>query len=230
MITFLLNEWKAGISPMGTLTLVYFDKAYCLFSSDSGKAWQSRKEIIRCWGKDWHIQTSKPEMVAVIVQIRFCRGQDIVVKDEKLWLRQTIYRRKMEIGVVYIKQCLIYGGQRWLLVKVIKRFQDGGGTSDTRRRRYIASRPQTWYFWPRYWWCRRRHSSQIGQQILLRLFTVVDEVAPRPIWTKACTVERATKLGFVLGMSGHAAEFFYSMRELALVAVFAGTVLLKRPA
>lgn len=71
---------------------------------------------------------------------------------------------------------------------------------------------------------------QIGQQILLRLFTVVDEVAPRPIGAKARTVERATKLSFVLRMSCHAPEFFHSVSELALVAIFADTTLLERPA
>lgn len=71
---------------------------------------------------------------------------------------------------------------------------------------------------------------QIGQQILLRLLAVVDEVAPRPIGAQARTVERATKLSFVLRMSRHAPEFFHPVSELALVAILAGTVLLERPA
>lgn len=71
---------------------------------------------------------------------------------------------------------------------------------------------------------------QIGQQILLRLLAVVDEMAPRPIGAEARAVERATKLSFVLRMSRHAPEFFHPVSELALVAVLAGTVLLERPA
>lgn len=66
---------KIDISPFGILTLCFcFDKVYCLFSGDSGKARQSREEIIRCWGKDGHIHASHTKMIAVIVQIRFCRG------------------------------------------------------------------------------------------------------------------------------------------------------------
>lgn len=71
---------------------------------------------------------------------------------------------------------------------------------------------------------------QIGQQILLRLLAVVDEVAPRTIGAKARTVERATKLSFVLRMSCHAPEFFHPVSELALVAILAGAILLERPA
>lgn len=71
---------------------------------------------------------------------------------------------------------------------------------------------------------------QIGQQILLRLLAVVDEMAPRPIGAEARAVERATKLSFVLRMSRHTPEFFHPVSELALVAVLAGTVLLERPA
>lgn len=58
----------------------------------------------------------------------------------------------------------------------------------------------------------------------------MDEVTPRPVRTKTSAVERATEFCFVLGVSRHAPKFLGPVRELAFVAVLAGSVLFERPA
>jgi len=62
------------------------------------------------------------------------------------------------------------------------------------------------------------------------LLEVVDKVAARSVRAEADRVEGAAQLGLVLGMAGEIAQLAVSVRELALVAVFARTVLLVRPA
>lgn len=55
-------------------------------------------------------------------------------------------------------------------------------------------------------------------------------MAAWPIWAESDGVEGAAQLSFVFGMAAQAAQFMDSMSELALVAIFAGTVLLEGPA
>lgn len=62
------------------------------------------------------------------------------------------------------------------------------------------------------------------------LLGVVDEMAAWPVWAESNGVEGAAQLSFVFGMAAQAAQFMDSVSKLALVAILAGTVLLKGPA
>lgn len=60
--------------------------------------------------------------------------------------------------------------------------------------------------------------------------SIVDEVASGPIGAEANGMESAAKLRLVLGMTGQASQLMDAMGKLALVSIFAGSVLLKRAA
>ena len=53
------------------------------------------------------------------------------------------------------------------------------------------------------------------------------EVAARPVRAEADAVVGATEVGLVLGVAGHGAQLLAAVRELALVPVLAGAVLLE---
>lgn len=62
------------------------------------------------------------------------------------------------------------------------------------------------------------------------LFSIVDEVAARTIWTETDGVEGAAQLSLVLRMAAQTTQLLHAMGKLAFIAIFAGAVLLKRPA
>jgi len=65
---------------------------------------------------------------------------------------------------------------------------------------------------------------------LTRLFSIVNKMASRTVGTESDGVERAAQFRLVFRMSDQAAQFIESVRELALVAVFARAVLFEWPA
>jgi hypothetical protein len=71
---------------------------------------------------------------------------------------------------------------------------------------------------------------QVIDLIQLSLILVVNEVTPWSIGAETNGVISATEFGFVLGVAGQIAKFMHAMSKLTLVAVFAMSILLERPA